>query len=196
MIKSFLFFSVLLIGSPSVNSQNKKEPSVKETFDFIVYYMSNNVQDRNEYDNFTILETNFDDLRIVFEDEIEGMGDYLETWKISFSLNDVKGVKLNKGWDYDEYTGKLNEDGAWDVLVVFKEDSVKEWLPKKYPHPNGKGVFAKTNHWNQGDTKIQNVEQFTFRFDYDKKINAEKMKRAFEHMIKLKSGINTSLFDN
>lgn len=181
----------------SVQSFSQKNPTEKETFDFICYFIENKVIDDIQ-DNLPIKSFKSDKKNQVVEYEsswVQASGspnEFRITEKNVIDFKKIKSVdiKSSKDINYTDWSWK----GNWRVIVNFKENAIKVYTPKNGVFPPN--IIYKDVKWNDREYIIVYRDETAFYFHLKDEEDAKKLYKALNHLVKIKTGIDTSLFDD
>lgn len=189
------FFTLSLLFSISYSQNN---PSEKETFNFIVFHIKTEVvNDVDREDRLENIKSDFENATIEFEKywtQAPGSEhEFLVTNKYVLDFNKIESVKISKIDDIKTDYG-WSMTGYWKISIKFKEKGMKIYSPKYGDSPPN--IIYEDVRWDSErgyKTKYEQIMPFYFRLEDEK--SAKRFEKAVKHYITLKTGINTSLFD-
>jgi len=183
MKKLILIFSLIILSASSVYSQ-KKEPTKKETFDFIVYMLEYKAVsgDFSPYKKgLKNVQSDYKNLTITYEDvNTIGKGSpsaYEQPEKYTIDLKQIIDTKVR---EVKNISPKWNPwfKGEWSTDFTLKNKGVtRQWL--------------ENNEW-----KSVKHDGWGIHFKKEEKEYAVKLDKAFRHLIKLTTGFKSDLFDD
>ena len=194
-MKTITFIIIILFFKFSLFAQTK--PTEKETFDFICYFIENKVLD-DVQDNLSVSKFKADKKNQIIEYEpswVQASGspdEFRITEKKIIDFKKIKTVEI-KSFDNINYTG-WSWKGSWRIYVTFKDNSVKVYTPKYGVNPPN--IIYKDVRWSDREYEILNKNNISFYFSLNDESDAKKFYKAVNHFLNLKTGINTSLFDD
>jgi hypothetical protein len=184
MKKLMLLFSWISLIPTAGIAQEEREPTIKETFDFIVHIIEHKVVTsdvspyktglknvRSDYENLSI---SFEDSKTLFR---ETPSEHKQTIKYTVCLKDIIGTEIRA---LKNILPKYHPwfEGKWSTDFTLKSNGIVKH-------------YFEDNQW-----KIVKFNEFGFHFPEDKKDEAIKLEKAFKHLIKLTTGFKANLFDD
>lgn len=190
MKKIALIFFILGVNF----SFSQSQPSEKETFKFIAHYIKNEViDDLKTNSKLQNVKVDIEKLKIDYENSwIQVSGSpyaFKVTEKEIIDFNKIESVSIK----YSDWSNFPNSNSFWSVNVTFKKDAIKRYIPKDGVYENMK---YKDIRWDDGEYKIVYLSAASFIFRKDNEEKAKRLLKAFEHLIKLKTGVDVNLFKN
>lgn len=185
---------VILITSLQTFSQVK--PSEKDTFDFISYYIENKVIDDTD-SNIPLKKFKSNKKNKIIEYESSWLqapgskNEFKVTDKYIIDFKKIKSVSI-KSFE-DKKIKNWSSKGYWSVSINFKEKAIKVYTPKTGVYPPN--VIYEDVRWNDRGYEIYFRNETAFFFDLKDEKEAKKFYKSINHFIKLRTGVNTSLFD-
>ncbi len=170
-MKKITTFIICTIFALSTFAQEKKEPTKKETFDFIISILNNHTGFDDGQAVIDVINYSAKDLTITYTAD---NGEIIRT----DNLNDLSKVDIG---------GNDSEDTLIPIGIEFNKSQYVKYKDKTY----WDGVFK-----NYPNLKLHAEKSTDIFFSVKNKIWRDRLFKALTHMLNLNGGVDAGLFDD